>query len=561
MNRFDTHEVFNQVRPFENVNLFTCDVALREALEREGGGSAMASLMELGADLGSSDVLDLARQANENPPKLRNFDSNGRRIDEVEFHPSWHTLMEMLVEHGAHASPWEGKHHGAQVARAARYILFGQVENGSQCPVTMTYASVPALKQSPSLAARWLPKIISRVYDPRPLPIEQKRGALIGMGMTEKQGGSDVRANTTRAEPVPPSEARDLFGADGEQVFRITGHKFFFSAPQSDAHLVLAQTEEGGSAGLSCFLMPRFLPDGSRNQIRVQRLKDKVGNRSNASSEVEFTGAYGWLLGQPGRGIPTILEMGSHTRLDCVLGSAGIMRCALTHALHHARRRSAFGKPLAEQPLMQNVLADLALESEAATVFAMRLARCFDHPDNPAESMLARLLTPAGKYWICKRGPAFGAEAMEVLGGSGYVEESTLARLYRELPVNSIWEGSGNVMCLDMLRALSKSPQTRDVLAAELAQAGHGNPAYTRFVDNLLNALSSAHGDEFGARVLAERIVLSVQAGLLLRHAPSFVSEAFVATRLEREPGGAFGRLPASIQCEAILQRALIENA
>jgi putative acyl-CoA dehydrogenase len=307
--------------------------------------------------------------------------------------------------------------------------------------------------------------------------------------------------------------------------------------------------------------MPRFLPDGSRNQIRVQRLKDKVGNRSNASSEVEFTGAYGWLLGQQGRGIPTILEMGNLTRLDCILGTAGIMRSALTHALHHARRRSAFGKPLAEQPLMQNVLADLALESEAATVLAMRLARSFDHPDNPTEAILVRLLTPAAKYWICKRGPAFGAEAMEVLGGSGYVEESALARLYRELPVNSIWEGSGNVMCLDLLRALGKSPQAREVLAAELAQGGHGNPDYTRYVDSLLGELSNAHGDEFGARVLAERIVLAMQAGLLLRHAPAFVSSAFVATRLAREPGGAFGRLPAGTQCEAILQRALIENA
>ena len=562
MNRFDTHEVFNQVRPFENVNLFTCDVVLREALEREGGHFATASLMELGADLGSSDILDLARQANENPPRLRNFDSNGRRIDEVEFHPAWHKLMELLVENGAHASPWEGKHHGgAQVARAARYILFGQVENGSQCPITMTYACVPALKQTPVIAARWLPKILSRVYDSRPLPVDQKRGALIGMGMTEKQGGSDVRANTTRAEPVPPTEARDMFGAEGEHVFRLTGHKFFFSAPQSDAHLVLAQTEDGGSAGLSCFLVPRFLSDGARNQIRVQRLKDKVGNRSNASAEVEFTGAFGWLLGQQGRGIQTILEMGTYTRLDCVLGTAGIMRAALTHALHHARRRSAFGKPLAEQPLMQNVLADLALESEAATIFAMRLARCFDHMEKPAEALLARLLTPAGKYWICKRGPTFGAEAMEVLGGSGYVEESALARLYRELPVNSIWEGSGNVMCLDLLRALGKSPQSREVLAAELALAGNANPVYTRYVDGLLNELANAHGDEFGARVLAERIVLAVQASLLLRHAPAFVSEAFVATRLACQPGGAFGRLPAGTQCEAILQRALIENA
>jgi putative acyl-CoA dehydrogenase len=561
MNRFDTHEVFNQVTPFENINLFTCDTALREALEREGGASARASLMELGAELGSADILDLARQANANPPRLHNFDRTGHRIDEVEFHPSWHKLMELLVSHGAHASPWEGKGHGAQVARAARYMLFGQVENGSQCPITMTYACVPALRQSPGLAARWLPKILSRVYDPRPLPIEEKRGALIGMGMTEKQGGSDVRANTTLAELLPAAEAKALVGDDGEQVYRITGHKWFFSCPQADAHLVLAQTEQGSSAGLSCFLVPRFLPDGAHNQIRVQRLKDKVGNRSNASSEVEFTGALGWLLGQPGRGVPTILEMGSHTRLDCVLGSAGIMRSALTHALHHARRRSAFGKPLSEQPLMQNVLADLALESEAATVFAMRLARCFDHMDNPTEAMLARLLTPAGKYWICKRGPGFGAEAMEVLGGSGYVEDSPLARLYRELPVNSIWEGSGNIMCLDLLRAFAKSSVAGEVLAGELAQGGHTNPDFLRFTDALLADLRQSQGDEFGARVLAERVVLAVQASLLLRHAPSFVSQAFVATRLAREPGGTYGRLPAGTNCSAILQRALLENA
>ena len=560
MNRFDTNEVFNQVSPFVNVNLFTCDTALREALEREGGAFATASLMELGAELGTAEMQELARQANEHPPVLNNFDRGGRRIDDVEFHPAWHKLMEQMIAAGAHASPWEGKHphHGAQVARAARYILFGQVENGSQCPVTMTYASVPALRQSPGLAARWLPKILSRVYDPSPLPIDEKRGALIGMGMTEKQGGSDLRANTTQAEAVPAHEARELLGEDSEPVYRLTGHKWFFSAPQCDAHLVLAQA---GDEGLSCFLVPRFLSDGARNQVRVQRLKQKLGNKSNASSEVEFTGAYGWLLGPVGRGIPTILEMGNHTRLDCVLGTAGIMRAALTQVLHHARRRSAFGKPLAEQPLMQNVLADLALESEAATVFAMRLARCFDHMDNPAEALLARLLTPAGKYWICKRGPGFGAEAMEVLGGSGYVEESSLARLYRELPVNSIWEGSGNVMCLDLLRALSKSGQAKEVLAAELGEGSHADPDYVRYTSQLLADLPRASQDEFGARQLAERIVLAVQAGLLLRHAPAFVSSAFVATRLAREPGGVYGRLPAGTNCEAILQRALVENA
>jgi putative acyl-CoA dehydrogenase len=561
MNEFDTHEVRNTVAPFENVNLYAADPALQEALLREGGGAQAESLHALGAELCRAETLDLARLANLYTPKLHNFDRSGKRIDEVEFHPAWHGLMTLLIKNGAHASPWQGG-AGAQVARAARYMLFGQVENGSQCPVTMTYASVPALRQAPRIAEKWLPKILSTQYDPRSLPVGQKRGAIIGMGMTEKQGGSDVRSNTTRGEPVPPAEARAMFGDEGEGaegVYRIVGHKWFFSAPQSDAHLILAQTDDDGSAGLSCFFLPRYLPDGSRNQIRVQRLKDKLGNRSNASSEVEFTGAYGWLIGKPGRGIPTILEMGAHTRLDCVLGSAGAMRAALTHALHHARGRSAFGRPLAEQPLMQNVLADLALESEAATAFAMRLARCFDQSDDPAQALLARILTPAGKYWICKRGPGFGAEAMEVIGGSGYVEESPLARLYRELPVNSIWEGSGNVMCLDLLRAFGKTPAAREALAAELALAGNEDTFFVAYKLTLLADLAQPQNDEFGARLLAERVVLAVQAGLLLRHAPAFVSSAFIASRLAREPGGAYGRLPAGVDCAAILSRALLE--
>ncbi|RZT10662.1 putative acyl-CoA dehydrogenase [Duganella sp. CF402] len=559
MQPFDTHEVRNTVAPFANINLFAADPALQEALQREGAGDAAASLHALGAELGKAETLDLARIANLYTPKLHNYDREGHRIDEVEFHPSWHQLMGLLIGHGTHSSPWQGG-AGAQVARAARYLLFGQVENGAQCPVTMTYASVPALKQAPRIAAKWLPKILSNDYDPRSLPVEQKTGAIIGMGMTEKQGGSDVRANTTRAEPVPPSEARALFGDDGEEVFRIVGHKWFFSAPQSDAHLILAQTDEAGSAGLSCFFLPRYLPNGERNAIRVQRLKDKLGNRSNASSEVEFTGAYGWLIGKQGRGIPTILEMGGYTRLDCVLGSAGTMRAALTHALHHARRRVAFGRPLAQQPLMQNVLADLALESEAATALAMRLARCFDEVHDPAQAMLARVLTPAAKYWICKRGPGFGAEAMEVIGGSGYVEESPLARLYRELPVNSIWEGSGNVMCLDLLRAFARSPEARDALAAELALAGSSDIFFVAYRTTLLADLAQQQPDEFSARVLAERVVLAVQAALLLRHAPVYVSSAFVASRLKREPGGAYGRLPQGLECEAILARALLES-
>jgi putative acyl-CoA dehydrogenase len=550
--------VRNTVAPFQDINLYAADPALQEALQREGGAAEAESLYALGALLGRADTLELARLANQHSPRLHNFDRNGQRIDEVEFHPAWHRLMALLIENGAHSSPWQGG-AGAQVARAARYMLFGQVENGSQCPVTMTYACVPALKQAPRIAAKWLPKILSNDYDPRSLPVEQKRGAIVGMGMTEKQGGSDVRANSTRAEPVPAAEARAMFGdcAEGcEEVYRIVGHKWFFSAPQSDAHLILAQT---GDAGLSCFFLPRYLPDGSRNQIRVQRLKDKLGNRSNASSEVEFTGACGWLVGKEGRGIPTILEMGGHTRLDCVLGSAGAMRAALTHALHHARRRAAFGRPLAEQPLMQNVLADLALESEAATVFAMRLARCFDQSDDPAQALLARILTPAGKYWICKRGPAFGAEAMEVVGGSGYVEDGPLARLYRELPVNSIWEGSGNVMCLDLLRAFGKSPAAREALAAELMLACNADTFYIAYKSTLLADLAEPQTDEFGARVLAERVVLAMQAALLLRHAPDYVSSAFIASRLKREPGGAFGRLPAGVDCAAILARALVE--
>ncbi len=556
MTQFDTHHVFNQAPPFADVNLFSCDTALQEAVAREGAAWSVDALRSLGDQLGRADVLDLGRLANQFSPRLVNFDRHGCRIDEVEFHPSWHTVMEMMITAGLHAAPWRAPVAGAQVARAAQFLLFGQVENGAQCPVTMTHASVPALRMAPQLAAKWLPKILSPHYDPRSLPVEQKNGALIGMGMTEKQGGTDVRANTTRAHLIAPSESRARYGDEGAEVYRIVGHKWFFSAPQSDAHLILAQTEDEGSNGLSCFLVPRFLPDGSRNAIRVQRLKDKLGNRSNASSEVEFCDAHGWLVGQVGRGIPTILEMGSYTRLDCVTGSAGIMRAALTHALHHARGRSAFGLPLAQQPLMQNVLADLALESEAATAFALRLARCFDESLDPAQALLGRILTPAGKYWLCKRGPAFGAEAMEVMGGNGYVEDAPLARLYREFPVNSIWEGSGNVMCLDLLRALGKTPDARQALHAELALAVGRDAVYDTQVVALLADLAQPQ-EAYGARHLAERIVIAVQAGLLLRHAPGFVSSAFVASRMAREVGGAFGRLPQGVDCAKILARSL----
>jgi len=558
MESFQTHAVLNQSTPFENLNLYACDPALRDALEREGAGWALEGLHALGASLGRAEVFDLARQANANGPHLVGYDRAGHRIDEIEFHPAWNELMTLLIGAGAHSAPWVDPRPGAQVARAAGYLLFGQVENGAQCPVTMTFASVPALRREPRLGA-WLPKILSNEYDPRSLPVSEKRGALVGMGMTEKQGGSDVRANTTRATPLEASEAQARFGAAGEGAHRIVGHKWFFSVPQADAHLILAQLDD---AGLSCFFVPRFLPDGSRNAIRVQRLKDKVGNRSNASSEVEFQDAVGWPVGSPGRGIPTILEMGGYTRLDCVLGSAGIMRAALCHALHHARGRHAFGRRLVEQPLMQNVLADLALESEAATAFALRLARCFDEGADPAQALLGRLLTPAGKYWICKRGPMFGAEAMEVMGGNGYVEEGPLGRLYREFPVNSIWEGSGNVMCLDVLRVLAKSlPEARATLAAELGPAMALDARFNAWASNLLDALPTMARDEGGARVLAERLVLAVQGALLLRHAPAYVADAFIASRIASEPGGAFGRLPPSCDCAAILARALESGA
>ncbi len=555
MDRFATHEVENQAPAFIGVNLYACDPALQEALLREGGGWASTGLEALGARLGSAEVQELARLANVHGPVLATYDRAGRRIDEPEFHPAWHALMTLMIEAGAHSAPWSDPRPGAQVARAAQYLLFGQAENGAQCPVTMTYAAVPALRRAPSLAATWLPKILARDYDPRPLPVAHKRGALVGMGMTEKQGGSDVRANTTRATPLVPGEEGEV----GEGAWRLVGHKWFYSVPQADAHLVLARCDNEAAGGLSCFLVPRFLADGRRNAVRVQRLKDKLGNRSNASSEVEFCGALGWMVGKPGRGIPTILEMGSHTRLDCVLGSAGIMRAALCHALHHARGRMAFGRPLADQPLMQNVLADLALESEAATAFALRLARCFDEGEDPSQALLGRILTAAGKYWICKRGPGFGAEAMEVMGGNGYVEDGPLARLYRELPVNSIWEGSGNVMCLDLLRALGKSPEAaRTALAAELAPAAGLDERFADHVSALLDGLAARLQDEAGARLLAEQIVVAVQAAVLLRHAPAYVGEAFLLTRILQPVGGAYGRLPTGVDLEAILARALV---
>jgi len=553
-----THEVLNQSTPFVDRNLFAIDPALQDAVARNGAEWARAELSALGARLGSAEVAEWARAANTFTPQLRTFDRSGRRIDEVEFHPAWHEVMRLMIGAGVHADPWADPRPGAQVARAAKYLLFSQVENGAQCPVTMTYAVVPVMQRyaaaTPAIARDWLPRILSHGYDPASRPIAGKTGALLGMGMTEKQGGSDVRTNTTYAE-------LDGRGEWGER-YRITGHKWFFSAPQCDAHLVLAQTDRQSPAGLSCFFLPRWRADGTRNRVLVQRLKDKVGNKSNASSEVEFEGAEAYRIGEIGRGVPTILEMGNHTRMDCAIGSAGIMRAVLTHALHHARERTAFGRLLAEQPLMRNVLADLALEVEAATTLVLRLARAFDgrHAHDEHEALLARALTPTAKYWVCKRLPAVAAEAMEVMGGNGYVEENAFARFYREAPLNSIWEGSGNVMCLDVLRAFGKTPSVRAALVEEIHAARGGNRILDAFSAALIDDLGRTDIGESEARALTERIALALQGALLVAGAPNTTADAFCASRLVAGAWGrTFGTLPRNVDVAPVLARALVE--
>jgi putative acyl-CoA dehydrogenase len=535
----------NQPPPYEGRNLYVADRALREAVAREGAAHADAALAQWGDRLGRTETFALADEANRHPPTLRTLDRTGERVDEVVFHPAWHALMSMATQVGEHASPWREPRAGAHVARGAMYVLHAQVENGTQCPLTMTFAGVAALREHaiPAIRDAWLPKLLAYDYDPRPgLPVDRKRAALLGMGMTERQGGSDVRSNRTSA----------VAQADGS--WRLTGHKWFFSAPQCDAHLVLARC---GDEGIGCFLVPRRLPDGSRNRLALVRLKDKVGNRSNASSEVEFHDALGHLVGEPGRGIATILEMVRHTRLDCVLGSAGLVRGALGWALHHASHRVAFGRRLVEQPLMANVLADLALESEAAIALALRLARAFDAHADPAEAALARVVTPAAKYWVCKRGAAFVAEAMEVLGGNGYIEENPLPRFYREAPVNSIWEGSGNVIALDVLRALSRDGAA-DALIAELETARGGHADYDAAFDALRDDLQQVVQEPSSARRATQAIALLLQASLLLRHAPAAVAGAFCASRLrgDRFAGAAFGTLPRDADFAAIVSRA-----
>jgi putative acyl-CoA dehydrogenase len=527
-----THEVLNQSAPLEEYNLMQANAALGAALAFNLPparlAAARARLAALGAELGRRDTLALADAANRYPPELKTHDRQGRRRDEVEFHPAWHALMALALKHGLHSAPWSEPGAGAHVERAAAYLLYSELENGTQCPVTMTYGAVPALKAHPALAAQWLPRIYSRAPD----------AALIGMGLTEKQGGSDVRTNTTRAVPLGGGE------------YAITGHKWFLSAPMCDAFLVLAQAP----GGIACFFMPRRLADGSPNAIRLQRLKDKLGNRSNASSEVEFEEARATLLGEEGRGIPMVLEMGVYTRLDCAIGTAGLMRQALSQALWNAAQRQAFGRLLKDQPLMKNVLADLALESEAATALVLRLARAYDTRE---EQLLRRVLTPAAKFWVCKRGAHFAQEAMEAIGGNGYVEEQVLARIYREMPLNSIWEGAGNVMCLDVLRALRKAPEVIEAVAAELDAAAGKHRAYDAFCATLKDRLADAAEHEGAARRLTQDLALALQASLLARHAPPEVFESFVRSRLGADWSGAFGTLAPNLPFDALIERAM----
>ncbi|WP_092869242.1 isovaleryl-CoA dehydrogenase [Hyphomicrobium facile] len=533
-------EVSNQPPPLENYDLFSSDPVLRAALVREHGGSALDDLSTLGRQLGTAEMIAAGAEANRNSPVLKSFDRYGHRIDEVEFHASWHKLLGLALNAGLHSGPWVKPRKGAHVTRAAGCYMLAQIESGVYCPVSMTYAAVATLSHSPPLAAEWLPRIYSRVYDPSFRPAAEKTSALIGMGMTENQGGSDLRANVTRAVP---------YASEGNRRFyRIKGHKWFMSAPMSDAFLILAQT----GAGPSCFLVPRWTPEGKRNAIHIRRLKDKLGNRSNASSEVELDGAHGELVGEEGRGIPTIIEMGNYTRLDCAIGTSGLMRQGLAQAVHHARYRRAFQKLLIDQALMTNVLADLAIESEAATVLTMRLSRAYDENDEAALAF-RRVVTPAAKFWICKRGPAFAAEAMEVLGGNGYVEEFNLARIYRETPLNSIWEGSGNVMCLDVLRALTRTPAAVAMLLDEVVEPATADPRLRAHLVRLQGEAKQL--DEAGARSFVRDLVLALQAALLIRYSSADVADAFCATRLAGD-GGAFGLLPAGTNARAIVDRA-----
>ena len=535
----DARIAANQAPPLQDYDAFSTDDALVEAVERHGSRASLDGLAALGRLAGSHRTLHWAEQANVYGPVLRTHDRYGNRIDEVEFHPAWHHLMEVAVTHGLAGAAWSGG-PAAHVTRAAGFMVWSTAESGHGCPISMTYASVAALETDAEVAAVWEPGLKSLIYDPGLRPPAAKAGLLCGMAMTEKQGGSDVRANTTTAMPL---------AADGEYL--LTGHKWFCSAPMSDLFLVLAQAP----SGLTCFVVPRVLPDGTHNQLALQRLKDKLGNRSNASSEVEFAGAWARRLGPEGRGVPTIIEMVSMTRLDCVLGSAAIMRRAVAEATHHATYRHAFGSALIDKPLMRNVLADLAVESQAATALGIRLAAAFDS-DDPAERALRRLAVAVGKYWVTKRAIGVAAEALECLGGNGYVEESGMPRLLREAPVNSIWEGSGNVNALDVLRALSREPETAEAFVAEAGAARGVDPRFDAAFAGLQRDLTDLFDAELRARRLVERLAIVLQASLLIRYGHAAVADAYCASRLADDRGYTFGTLPAGLDLAPIIERA-----
>lgn len=544
-----THEVFNQPAPLVDTNLFSANRAMQAALAFNAPALDTTPLQALGAVVGSGEMQAHARLANVNTPQLKTHNRFGQRVDQVEFHPSYHALMTEAVSAGLHGTAFSAEQQAtghAHQLRAAGFMLFTELEPSILCPISMSYAVAPALKDNPAIYQDWASGLTSRAYDPALRPWHDKAGLTMGMGMTEKQGGSDVRANTTRAEPA----GSDRWG----QRFSATGHKWFFSAPMCDAFLILAQT----ASGLSCLFLPRVLPDGSMNQLFIQRLKDKLGNKANASSEVEFVGASAWLVGEEGRGIPQILAMGTMTRLDCALGTSGLMRQALSIALNHTAQRQAFGKTLIDQPLMKNVLTDLALESEAATALALRLARSFDRTGDAHEQVMNRLLTPVAKFWICKRGSHFAQEAMECLGGNGYVEEGgegVMARIYREMPLNSIWEGAGNIMAIDLLRALRKADAAA-ALAHELAPAKGMHPALDRLAAQLPIRVEEM-ASEMEARRLAQDVALAVQAALLAQTAPAAVFSAFCDSRIGGEWGHSFGSLGAGVDFDAILTRAM----
>jgi putative acyl-CoA dehydrogenase len=539
-----TREAANQPPPLAGYNAWDGDECVRRAVEREGGGWISGEAKVLGEFVGSERMQLLAAQANRFVPELRTHDPAGQRIDEIEYHPSYHELMQVALSSGLHSLGWTAGGRGGFVARAALCYLWNQGENGTACPITMTFAGVQVLRQAPDLAGEWVPKLTATAYDPRALPVSEKKAATLGMAMTEKQGGSDLRANQTKARHV---------GAD---LYELKGHKWFCSAPMSDGFLTLGLLDDA----LTCFLVPRWLPSGGRNRFTIQRLKDKVGNRSNASAEIEYDGTLGILVGEPGRGIATLIEMAHLTRFDIVVAVAGMMRAALNQAIHHCAYRIAFGRKLIEQPLMQNVLADLALETEAATLLAFRLARAFDRMDSdPHERLLTRIVTPIAKFWLAKRLPMFVAECMECIGGNGFVEESPLARLHRESPLNSIWEGSGNVICLDVLRAMQKTPDARDALFRELGPAIETDSRVSRYLDVIGTELGTSQGIEGRARRVTEMLAQVLSAALLVQHAPKEVAQAFGLGRLGRDGGKAFGTLPGRIDCAAIIDRARLK--